>query len=115
MLQLLKCENTKYLADGLTNCEELRKNYYLRWHCKRKKNSKRQPILMVIVHFGIINLPHQYKKLNLFPLQRKTLLTQQTQYLNLKTLDIGQLQHLYASSCLLLSRKQVCFDTTMSI
>jgi hypothetical protein len=77
MLQLLKCENTKYLADGRTNSEELRKNYYLKGHCKRKKNPKIQPILMIIVHFGYIYLRHQYRKptLNLFPLQRKTLLT----------------------------------------
>lgn len=54
MLQLLKCENTKYLADGRTNSEELRKNYYLKGHCKRKKNTKIQPILMVIVHFEYI-------------------------------------------------------------
>ena len=51
MLQLLKRENTKYLADGRTNSEELRKNYYLKEHCKRKKNSKRQPILIIMVHF----------------------------------------------------------------
>ena len=51
MLQLLKRENTKYLADGLTNSEELRKNYYLKGHYKRKKNSKKQLILMVMVHF----------------------------------------------------------------
>ena len=51
MLQLLKRENTKYLADGLTNSEELRKNYYLIGHYKRKKNSKKHPILMKMVHF----------------------------------------------------------------
>jgi hypothetical protein len=49
MLQLLKRENTKYLADGLTNSEELRKNYYLKGHCKRKKKQKTQSILMEMV------------------------------------------------------------------
>ena len=40
MLQLLKCENTKYLADSRTNSEELRKNYYLKVITNEKRTQK---------------------------------------------------------------------------
>ncbi len=72
MLQLLKRENTKYLADGLTNSEQLRKNYYLKGHYKRKKNSKRQLILMVIVLFGYISSTSvQETKTKSIPIMKK--------------------------------------------
>lgn len=44
MLQLLKRENTKYLADGIANSEELRKNYYPKEQDKPKNHLKRQAI-----------------------------------------------------------------------